>query len=284
VKKVRYFLEAALLRCLFVFFSVLPAQRASNIGGWIGRNIGPRLAASRKARRNLERAIPALQDHAYEDIICGMWDNLGRLIAEYPHLETIAKERTVIDGIENLKPYIKGERQAIFIGGHFANFEIPAVCAFLQCGLAIDSTYRAPNNPYVHALLNAIRSVDGELQAHAKSQAGGRGLMKAIKQGRNAGILIDQKYNEGVDVPFMGRSAMTNPVFVQLAQKYDCDIVPIRTIRDADCRFRFIVDSPIEYGAGDAIESVIEKAHMVLEKWVLEHPGQWLWLHRRWKD
>ena len=277
----RYFLEAALLHILFFVFKLFSPKTASNIGGWIGRTIGSKLATSRKALRNIQNVLPEA-DH--DAAIAGMWDNLGRMIAEYPHIEEIAKNHTDIVGIENLQPYIDGKRSAIFIGGHFSNFEIPALCAYLQHGLAIDSTYRAPNNPHVHTLLSSIRSVDGKLQAYPKSKTGGRALMKAAKEKRNIGILIDQKYNEGVSIPFLGREAMTNPVFVQLAQKYGHDIVPIRTVREDGCRFTFHICEPITLGADESVESVITRSHILLEEWVREYPGQWLWLHRRWKD
>jgi len=197
ITKLRYLLEAALLHALFFVFKLMRPETASNIGGWIGRTIGVRLAASRKAKRNIERAMPDLDQVTHDKIIRDMWDNLGRLMAEYSHLETISRDYTKIEGAENLKPYIDGKKFAIFIGAHLANFEVPALCAHLQHGLAIDSTYRAPNNPHSHNILNNIRSLNGKLQAHSKSKTGGRSLMKAVKNGHNIGILIDQKYPNG---------------------------------------------------------------------------------------
>jgi len=284
ITKIRYLLEAALLHALFFIFKLMPPERASNVGGWIGRTLGTRLAASRKAVRNLKRAMPDLDEDSQTRIISEMWDNLGRLIAEYSHLETISRDYTTIEGAEHLKPYIAGEKSAVFIGAHLANFEVPALCAYLQHDLAIDSTYRAPNNPYSHDILSSIRNLNGKLKAYPKSKTGGRSLMKAVKAGRNIGILIDQKYNEGVSVPFFGHDAMTNPVFVQLAQKYGCDIVPIRIIRDESCHFRFILGEPMAFKKDETVETLIKRAHILLEEWITEKPGQWLWLHRRWKD
>lgn len=284
MKKLRYLFEAGLLHILLFIFGFFSPVTASNIGGWLGRAIGPKLAASRKAIRNLENAMPDLDGDQRSAIITDMWDNLGRLFAEYAHLERIAADFTVIEGLENLKPYIDGERSAIFIGAHLANFEVPPLCAFQQAGLAIDSTYRAPNNPYSHKLLNKIRSLDSYLKAFSKSKSGGRALMKAAKDGANIGILIDQKYNEGVSVPFFGRDAMTNPIFVQLAQKFGHDLVPIRIIREDSCHFRFIIEKPMTFEKDEALETVIKRANETLESWIKDKPGQWLWLHRRWKD
>ena len=131
------------------------------------------------------------------------------------------------------------------------------------------------------------RSVGGQISGHSKSSAGGKGLMKSLKSGHCAGILIDQKYNEGLSIPFFGIEAMTNPVFVQLAQKYKCALVPIRNERLEGTNFRLNVYEPIEiFDSNDAprpIEDVIKDAHALLESWITERPEQWLWLHRRWK-
>ena len=280
--KIRYFFEAGFLHFVLFIFGMMSPTQASNVGGWLGRNIGSKLSASRKAMRNLENAMPDLSAAKKDAIIIGMWDNLGRLVAEYPHLEKIAKDHTKIEGLENLKPYTDGKRSAIFIGGHFSNFEIPALCAYLQQGLVIDSTYRAPNNPYVHDMLQKIRSLGNTLKAHAKSQSGGRSLLKAAKGDANIGILIDQKYNEGINVAFMGMDAMTNPAFVQIAQKYGQDIVPMRAVRGQGCNFTFMVDQPMNFSKNEAVADIILRAHIILEHWVKENPDQWLWLHRRW--
>ena len=282
--KIRYLAEAGLLYILFFIFKCLPVKSTSDIGGWLGRNVGVRLAASRKAERNLARAMPDLSADEQKHVITAMWDNLGRFMAEYAHLEIIAQEHTVIENADILKDYIAGERSAIFIGAHLANFEVAQASMFLQLGLPIDATYRAPNNPYSHAMLNKARTLNGRLNAHAKSQAGGRSLMKAVKSGSNVGIMIDQKYNEGLSVLFFGREAMTNPVWVQLAQKYERDIIPVRVVREDGHNLRVILHPPLSCKKDEPLETVLQRANLMLEQWIKDKPSQWLWLHKRWKD
>ncbi|MGH1398176.1 MAG: lysophospholipid acyltransferase family protein [Alphaproteobacteria bacterium] len=275
MKSVRYALEGFGLLILFCVFRCLPWRVASGFGGWIGRVVGARLAASRKAKRNLEAALP---DIDADDVICGMWDNLGRVVAEYPHLKTIAAEHTVIEGGEHIKD---GDR-CLFIAAHLGNWELNCIAPMLQRDLQIDITYRAPNNPFVDRMLMRMRSQGGRLRAHAKSREGGMSLLKAIKAGRHVGILIDQKYNEGVDVPFFGREAMTNPIFVQLAKKHGLKLIPVQNIRLEDGSFKLIVNPAMDLDK--PLEDVIADAHGLLEGWISERPEQWLWLHRRWKD
>ncbi len=283
MKYLRYFFEAVFLSLLLLIFKLMPAKVASDVGGWIGRTIGPRLAASRKALRNLQNAMPELSEDRAHESIKGMWDNLGRVMAEYPHLVKLARNNVEIVGAEHLERAIESEQGAIIIGGHIGNWEINSVISLVRLGVNADVSYRAPNNPWVDALLLRMRSVQGRIKAYPKSRAGGRSMMDTIKSGGVLGILIDQKYREGIEMPFFGMPAKTNPFFAQLAQKYDAQILSIRCERLEGSQFRFTIYEPLAH-EGKSVEEVITAAHGLLEGWIRERPDQWLWLHRRWKD
>lgn len=286
MKKIRYLFEAAGLYGLFLIFRLLPLDAASGFGGWLGRTIGPRLAASRKARRNLKRALPGLGVAEQNKIIRKMWDNLGRVISEYPHLEEIVRERTAVKGQEYLDDLFASDDGAIFISAHFSNWEILAPLMRVQFDTRLDATYRPPNNPWIDTLLQKCRSIGGEIRSHPKSRAGGKSLLKAARNKRYIGILIDQKYNEGLPVPFFGRAAMTNPVFVQLSQKFGARLIPVQNKRLNGARFEITVHEPLplttKQGEPLPADNIIQQAHQHLETWIKENPGQWLWLHRRW--
>ncbi|PCI97167.1 MAG: lipid A biosynthesis acyltransferase [Alphaproteobacteria bacterium] len=289
MKNIRYFFEAVLLYILFIFFKILPPATASNIGGWIGRTIGSKLAASRKARRHIQRALPNTTQQEQDDIIKGMWDNLGRVIAEYSHLEHISKVHTEIVDLGQLNLYIQDEAAPIlFIGGHLANWEINSAATLTQLNHPVDLTYRAPNNPWVAKMLDKARTLNGRLKAYPKSRESGRLIMKTLKDAGSLGILIDQKYNEGIEVDFFDMPAMTNPIFVQLCQRYKCPLIPVRNERLEGCRFKLTSYPPLETFKADgtprAVEDVIKDAHQLLETWIKERPEQWMWLHHRWKD
>lgn len=289
MKNIRYFFEVLLLYILFIFFKILPPATASNIGGWIGRTIGPKLAASRKARRHIKRALPNTTPQELDDIIKGMWDNLGRVIAEYPHLEHISRTRTEIIDLGQLDQHIQDAATPIlFIGGHLANWEVNSAATLTQLNHPIDLTYRAPNNPWVAKMLDKARTLNGRLKAYPKSRDSGRLIMKVLKNAGSLGILIDQKYNEGIEVDFFDMPAMTNPIFVQLCQRYKCPLIPVRNERLNGCSFRLTSYPPLETFNADqtprAVEDVIKDAHQLLETWIKERPEQWMWLHHRWKD
>ena len=287
MKKIRYALEAIVLYAVFYFFKVLPPATASNIGGWIGRTLGPRLAANRKALRNIHRALPNMTDQQRAQAIRGMWDNLGRIMAEYPHLETLAKHHTTIKGIETLKQHAPTGTAAIIIGAHFGNWEIPSIAAHLQTHIKTHITYRAPNNRWSDRLLARARSLKGQIPAYNKSPEGGRAMLKAVKAGHPLAILIDQKYNEGLEIPFFGHPAMTNPIAVTLAQKYKRPLIPTRLNRIEKTQFTITVCDPIpthhDDGTPIPIPEILQTLHTLMEGWITDNPDHWLWLHRRWK-
>lgn len=285
MKKIRYFLEYVALTILMGVFHMMSPEQASAFAGKIGRGIGPRLAASRKAMANLKMALPGKSESEYQAIIAGMWDNMARVIAEYQSLETIAANAEVT-GLEYLKDALEKHGQVIVFSGHIANWEIMAP-ALLRQGIATDLVYRAPNNPWSDKMLDRYRSLKGKLRTLPKSKRGTRRLVESLKEGRSVGILIDQKYNEGLEIPFFARPAMTSPAFVQLAQKYNCGLVPFRVERLDGTRFRLTLYPAMKIaddrGEPLPVEQVMMDAHHLLESWIRERPEQWLWLHRRWR-
>lgn len=288
IKKMKYLLEYAVLKLFFSISKLIGVDKASSLGGWIGRSIGPHLAASRKARANLKAAMPDLDDVQCKTVIAGMWDNLGRVMAEYPHLAEIARDRTELVTLDRVRQIGTDGQPGIVIAGHLANWEVAGPTAYIQGGFELDLVYRAPNNPYSDGLLKKARQIAPELRAMPKSQSGARDIMRSLKEGRHIGILIDQKYNEGIPALFFGRPAMTSPAFVQLAQKFKCPLVMARLERLNDGpNFRITtVDIPCTdaFGQNLPVETVIATAHKHLEDWIRDRPGQWLWLHRRWSE
>jgi KDO2-lipid IV(A) lauroyltransferase len=287
MKTLRYAGEAALLTLLLGLCGLLPVDAASAMGGWLGRTVGPRLAASRKALDNLKHAMPELDEPARSQVIRDMWDNLGRVMTEYPHLEKIARTRTTVTNMELFDRVRDDGKPAIFIAAHLANWEVLGPTASIQCGFPLDVVYRAPNNPWSDRLLKKMRAIGKDVRSAPKSRAGARTLLKSLQDNRHVGILFDQKYNEGVPAPFFGRPAMTSAAFIHFVQKFDCPLVMIHLERLGGAHFRATaLELPYKDGNGKLLptQEVLAAAHGILENWILARPGQWLWLHRRWSE
>jgi KDO2-lipid IV(A) lauroyltransferase len=285
LKMFKYWLESAFVFILVGLFSLLPVDIASSIGGKIARTIGPYLPPHKTALKNLQLAFPDLTQEEYKQTLTGMWDNLGRIFAEYPHLSYISKNRVVFENPEIIDLLIHDNSAAVIIGAHIGNWEIVAPSC-LQKGLKIDLIYRKPNNPYVDKLLGKLRSLDGKIITFAKSRAGVKDAIDALKNSHHIALLIDQKYNEGIPALFFGTPAMTSPAFIKLAQKFHCPLVLGQVVRMNGANFKIKVFQPIEtYAMNDKprdAEDIINEIHEAIETWIKEQPAQWLWLHQRW--
>jgi KDO2-lipid IV(A) lauroyltransferase len=273
----------------FAAMRALPLDAASAFGGAVARWIGPRLRVSNRARRNLRAAIQELSTAQIEAIVRGMWDNLGRVAAEYPHLRNIrmfpSDGRVEIEGIDYLDAALAAGRPIILFGGHLANFEIGPQAAG-QYGLDIARIYRAANNPLVDKIIAGFRRDDGEYIP--KGAIASRRAVAVLRRGGHLGLLADQKLNEGIPVPFFGRPAMTAPALALLALRFDCTVLPARVERIGGARFRLTLHPPLELpktGDRDAdVAALMRAVNAALEGWIRERPEQWFWLHSRWPD
>jgi len=275
---------------LFGCCRLLPLVWASAIAGALARTIGPRLGISRRARQNLRLALPDLADTQVEPIISGMWDNLGRVAAEYAHLDSYRVYepggRIEMVGAENIRRYGAPGERAIFFSGHFGNWEV-ATLAMTQAGLGVAAIYRAANNPIVDGIINYARSVLGS-ELVPKGTVAARRALAALKGGRHIAMLVDQKMNDGIPVPFFDRDAMTAPALAKFALHFDCAVVPVRVDRLPHARFRITAEPPLAYQrTGEAARdelALMTQVNQVLERWIRERPDHWFWLHRRWPE
>jgi KDO2-lipid IV(A) lauroyltransferase len=284
-RRARYALEAALVFIAYCFFSLFPLGMASATGGFILRRIGPHLPVTAVARRNLSRAFPEKGAAELEKIVTGMWENIGRVIGEYPHLSRLWR-RVELEGKEFLSTAAGSGKSAIFCGGHFANWEINAIAA-KNAGIDLHLVYRRPNNPYVDGLLRHVRSsgVSGHI---AKGAEGARAMLSVLKKNGSLGILADQKLNEGIPVPFFGREAMTATAIAAFALKFDCPVYPVRIERRKGAHFKMTVFPALNLPqTGDKekdTRAMLVEMNRLFEEWIRARPEQWLWIHRRWPD
>jgi len=281
MKSFRYWIEHILLLVFHGVCKIIPWQSASDIFGSLAGFIGPKMAMNRKTMRHIQSAL-GVDENTAHNIAKEHWNNLGRVMAEFPHLKTIAENHVTFRGAEHLASLRDDGQCGILFGAHLGNWEVIPHALLHHYDLAMHPVYRAPNNPMVDKRLHTYRSPDGRLVPYSKSRQGMVGMVKALKAGEHLGLLIDQKYNEGVDAPFFGMNAKTGTAFIELAQKYDCPLVPIRCIRE-DSGFVIDVLPPVLTWDRDVMD-VLKEAHGLLENWITEHPDQWLWVHKRWKQ
>ena len=281
-KRIRYFFEYLLVRFVYALFGLLSLDRSSALGGWIGRTVGPHLAITQRAHDNLAHALPELSGQDRDRVIGDMWDNLGRIFGEYPHLGEHSHVEVI--GAEHVDRLLEDGNGALFFSAHLGNWEIVSLGATRR-GVDLIQIYRTANNPWVERLIQRARAPIGGRQ-HAKGTRGTRHMLRALKRGEQVAMLVDQKYNEGIAIPFFGRDAMTTPAVAELALRFQVPVIPARVERLAGARFRLTVYPPLDLpDTGDRqadVRSVMMTINQTLEQWIRDRPGQWLWLHRRW--
>ncbi len=283
------FLQAWLARGFITLVRLLPVDFASSLGGSIARLIGPHLGVNTIARANITKAFPAKSGSEIDAIVSGMWDNVGRVLFEFPNLHKISSigphPRVEMVNAEALDRARNDGMPRLFFSAHLANWELTPR-SIAQSGLKFHAFYREFNNPYLQNLLQKRDLGDGGMIP--KGAKGARAALQLLKAGGNLGILQDQKLNEGLAVPFFGRDAMTAPALAQFALRFKCPVIPVRIERLHGVSFRLTCFPPMyieDTGARHAdILDFTGKVNAVLEEWIAERPEQWLWLHRRWPE
>lgn len=285
LSRILFGLEAAGVAVVYGLVRLLPLDAASSLGAAILRRVGPLLGPHRIARRNLERAFPERSPSEIATILDGMWANLGRTAGEFAHLPTLVRElddRVEVLGGDIAARFARDGGPAIFISGHFANWEVFGIAA-ARHGIPLDMIYRAPNNPLLRGVFDS-RKPHPDTRLIAKGSDGARQVMRSLRDRRFLGLLIDQKLNDGIEARFFGRPAMTAPAFAQLARRFACPIVPVHIERLDGVRFRITVCEPFVPDPEADVPALVQRYNDLLESWVREHPEQWFWVHRRWRD
>jgi KDO2-lipid IV(A) lauroyltransferase len=113
-------------------------------------------------------------------------------------------------------------------------------------------------------------------------------LADALQRGSHVAMLVDQYAVQGVPVTFFGRRTRANALIARLARQIECPIHGLRVVRHPGDRFQLIateaIDTPRDAEGKIDVERTMQVITDVVEGWVREHPEQWLWLHRRWRD
>jgi Kdo2-lipid IVA lauroyltransferase/acyltransferase len=271
-------------------------DRISGFGGRAMRRLGPWLPEHRTGRANLAAALPDLTRAEIEDILLGAWENLGRIGAEFAHLDRLwdyredARESGRVEvpaaTMERFRQLRDDGKPALLFSAHLANWELAAVAAAAH-GLDTAILYRRPNIGDVADAIQKIRAVNmGTLISTGGLDAAFR-VTAALERGAHLGLLVDQHFSRGVDVTFFGRPCKANPMLARLARRFECPIHGARVVRLPGNRFRLEITEevvPVRDAHGQIdVAPTMQTVTAVVERWVREHPEQWLWQHRRWR-
>ena len=286
MKKIAYFLEFILIKILFFFFQLIGYRLSSNLGFFIGRTIGPIFRSKKIIIQNIKKANIKHSDNPSQ-IASNVLGNYGRIFAEYVYLKKFRndelKKYVSIDGLEHLENLKKNNKKAVFISGHFNNFELMAM-EIEKAGIDLAAIYRPLNNIFLNKTMEQIRKEYICKNQIKKGRAGSREIIKKLIEGKSIALMIDQRVREGEKVKFFNNLATTTTIPAQLVKKYNCELVPIYIERKKSNYFKIYISKPIKVSKTKSIQQITEFLNQVLEKMILKNVDQWIWTHNRWKS
>ena len=289
-KRASYRVQYAVMLALVGLLRSLPVEVASALGGWLGRVLLGRRLLTPAVRRTIRVPFPNADEAMIAALVQETADNIVRVIAELAHLPTFVREtdRIRIEGAEHVAAARAGGRGVLFAVGHFANWEVMPI-ALRRLGLDGAFAVMPPSNPYVFEWLTRLRMRVGFSEQANAGEGVYRIFRRALRQGRSAFVLADQRLHNGILAPFFGIETVTNVIPARLARTLGVAVVPLAVERIAERTAQFVVrfEAPLEFVAtGD--EAADERAFTALingfyEREILRAPGQWLWVDPRWE-
>ena len=291
MKIIKYFFEFISIISLFCIFKIIGLKNASNLGSVLGKTFGPLFRKKNIIKKNIKIGLGDIDEKKEEEIISGMWSNIGRTFAEYIFLKDFKFNKTnfnhiKINGTNYLEQIKKSNEPVIFYSGHFANFELMAM-ELDKSGVKTAAIYRPLNNFFLNPLMEYLRMKYICPTQIPKGRKGMREIINRIKDGYSIALMMDQRVSEGQKVPFFNKPAFTTTIPAQLALKYDCKLVPISLERKEGANFEMTVHEQynIEKTGNDEedTKNITLKINKIIEKMIIKNPKQWIWSHNRWK-
>ena len=286
MKKIVYFIEFILIKVLFIFFKIIGYKYSSNLGFLIGKIIGPIFRSKKLIIKNLQKANLQKQNNL-EKIASDVLGNYGRIFAEYVHLKNFRNDKLEkyisIEGLEHLKNLKKTKKRAVFISGHFNNFELMAM-QIEKAGIELATIYRPLNNFLLNKTMEQIRTENICKNQIKKGRAGSREIIKNLIKGKSIAIMIDQRVREGIKIDFFNNQATTTTIPAQLIKKYNCELVPVYIERRKNNYFKMFVSKPIKIDKNKSVLEITKYLNNLLERMIVRNIDQWIWTHNRWKD
>jgi len=286
MKLIKYFFQFLFIIFFFSLFKIFGFKISSKIGGKLFEIIGPIFRSKKLIHTNIKKAFPKNNSAEIKNLTKLMWNNYGRVFAEYMFIKDFRFEKIdskiEIIGQEILDEIKKSNKPVVFISGHFSNFELMAM-QIEKAGIKLSAIYRPLNNIFLNRIMEKIRKKYICKNQIKKGIAGTRELIKFQRNNYSIALMIDQRVSEGEKVNFFNQEAYTTTIPAQLAKKFDMPIVPIFIERVNATNFKIKISKPVNFLKSDSIKDITSKLNVIIEEMILKNPTQWIWSHNRWK-
>ena len=286
MKIIKYFLQFLFVIIFFSIFKILGLNISSSLGGKLFEKIGPLFRSKKLIHSNLKKAFPDMSLEHLNGITKMMWNNYGRVFAEYMFIKEFREDRSnkniIIEGQEILEDIKKKNRSVVFISGHLSNFELMAM-HIEKSGIKLSAIYRPLNNIFLNKIMERIRKKYICKYQIKKGIGGMKKLIHLKKLNYSTALMIDQRVSQGIRSDFFNQKALTTTIPAQLVKKFKIPIVPIFIERINNINFKIVIKNPIIFDNEETTKTITDKLNLVLEKMISYKPELWIWSHNRWK-
>ncbi len=286
MKYLKYLIQFIMVIIFFIIFKILGPNKSSYLGGKLFEIIGPFFRSKKLIYSNIKKAIPNIKSDDLNNIVRLMWNNYGRIFAEYVFIKDFRngklKKNIQIQGEEILQKIIKENNQVIFISAHFSNFELMAMYLD-KSDINLSALYRPLNNIFLNKIMENIRKKYICKNQIKKGIGGLREMINLNKNNYSTALMIDQRVSEGISSNFFNQKALTTTIPAQLVKKFNLPIIPVYIERIKALNFKITINKPIFFSKENTTKHITDELNKIIEKMILKNPEQWIWTHNRWK-
>ena len=286
MKNFKYFIQFIFVILSFTIFKILGPNLSSNIGGKIFERIGPLFRSKKIILSNIRKVIPNINTENEKKLINSMWNNYGRVFAEYMFIKNFRignlETNIKIEGQDILDEIKKNNKQVVFISGHLSNFELMAL-SLEKKNIKLAAIYRPLNNIFLNPIMEKLRKKYICRNQIKKGIGGLKNLINLKKNNFSTALMIDQRVSEGILSDFFKEKALTTTIPAQLVKKFNIPVVPVYIQRIKQINFKIKIKEPIFFSKEKSIQEITDELNIELEKMIIQNPEQWIWSHNRWK-
>ncbi len=284
VKNLNYLLQSIVIYLLFFVGKIIGLYSSRKLFSFIFLLIAPKFKSSDIVKKNLRIFSTSLSLKEEEKIISNMWKNYGMTFIEYMYLGFFRKNNShiVIKGEKNLHNLIHNKTSAVFVSGHFANYELMSM-EITKRDIKLATIYRPLNNFFLNPLMESLRKKYVCKNQIKKGINGVREAIEYIKKGFSIALMIDQRVSEGEKINLFNKLALTTTLPAQLSLKYNLPIIPVFIERTKENNFEITFHEEIKPNEFKSKIDLTAKLNRILEQMIKKNPYQWIWTHNRWK-
>lgn len=257
-------------------------QRVRFFGQVMARLVGPISSYNNRVRENLGLVWPDMSEPDVHLLCQSVTDNMGRTTIENYSLAEFSDHCARLPlggpGWEAFLEAHEAGRPTVFFSGHFGNYAAPRM-ALRAKGYSVGVLYRPFNNPFFERYHRTALEEIGT--TFARGAKGTSDMVRHLKGGNSIAIMADQHVHNGAPLTFFGLPAATSTSAARLAIRYNAVLIPVYGVRQPDgLTFDLVFEPPVPVDDPDVMTQALNDS---LEAMVRKHPGQWMWMHRRWK-